>query len=202
MEELNPTIAGSSPEQKLRPTGAEREAYILREINDNGQSRDQVAADLGINDDALYMFMRRKGYSWCGNTKKFNKKAKVAAPEVPGGIGSQVAETGPENPRVSATSTQTAASSPERPAPAEDNSRQAKIVRLIASGMDCATAAIKEGFADRHEMGKFMADNGYRWSCETGNYIAAGNGTAGPEPSITVPPETSQIGRASCRERV
>jgi len=189
MEELNLNTTGSSPEQRPRPTGAEREAYILREINDNSQSRDQVAADLGINDDALYMFMRRKGYSWCGNTKKFNKKAKVAAPEVPGGIGSQVAETGPENPRVSATSTQTAASSPERPAPAEDNSRQAKVVRLIASGMDCETAAHTEGFADRRELGRFMADNGYRWSCEAGNYITADNIDARTGPSISVQPE-------------
>ncbi len=192
MEELNPTIAGSSPEQKPRPTVAEREAYILCEINDNSQSRDQVAADLGINDNALYMFMRRKGYSWCGVTKKFNKKASATPPASTGDKVPQAANTSQEQPRATINPLQTAASSPERPAPAEDNSRQAKVVRLIASGMDCETAAIKEGFANRHEMGKFMADNGYRWSCEAGNYVAADKGTAGPGPSLSVQPEASE----------
>lgn len=192
MEELNPTIAGSSPEQKPRPTVAEREAYILCEINDNSQSRDQVAADLGINDNALYMFMRRKGYSWCGVTKKFNKKASATPPASTGDKVPQAANTSQEQPRATINPLQTAASSPERPAPAEDNSRQAKVMRLITAGMDCETAAHTEGFADRHELGRFMADNGYRWSCEIGNYVAADNGSAGTGPYISVQPEASE----------
>lgn len=181
----NQENTGSSPEQKPRPTGAERETYIFREINDSGLSRDEVAASLGINDDALYMFMRHRGYSWCGTTKKFSKKPITSAIASPSSQVPQAAGAGTEQPQITATPAQPTATPPERPAPAEDNSRQAKVVRLISSGMDCETAAHTEGFADRHELGRFMADNGYRWSCETGNYAAA----EGVQPS---PPEPDQ----------
>ncbi len=54
--------------------------------------------------------------------------------------------------------------------------REALVISLLDGGMDPRQAAESLGFGDHRELAGFMAEMGYSWSSEEGNYVPEGEG--------------------------
>ncbi|MGG3887329.1 hypothetical protein [Brevibacillus panacihumi] len=119
-----------------------------------GQSRDQLAEDLGYKDyKGLNMYMNRQNYKWDPTRKNYfpaNEKSDRQLDEV-----AKAAE-----------------------------GRVARILSMLKKGMETKEIAKQLRFTDHREMAVYMKEKGYTWNDEEGTYVFTSVQVEEPEQTI------------------